>query len=238
MKKRLISIVLTVVILFVTAVFPESPLQQTALAYPGDEITTTLPDGTSYVYKEEPGFHTYDATDPQAMVLFSSSRVYNYAPQDPDGDGTYNHWNFSGNRCSATAMTEGTPGSVDYKAQNNSINYTDLDYFVRYLSGDFSTNGSVATPDQAVVMNNWGVTRMVGFQMVDPTPGDGNFPGVGGDSVYDYYFNVQINLNKYVDLTKYTHIYFDFWVSGAYEIRTPGLLNFVLCTESRQEIPY
>ena len=158
MKKRLISIVLTVVILFVTMVFPESPLQQTALAFPGDEITTTLPDGTSYVYKEEPGFRAYDENDPQAMVLFSSSLIQNWAPQDANGDGTYNYWNLSGNHCSATAMTEGTSGSVDYKAQNNTINYTDLDYFVRYLSGDFSTNGSVATPDQAVVMNNWGVT--------------------------------------------------------------------------------
>ncbi len=230
MKKRLISIVLTIVILFVTVVAPRTPLRQTArAAFPGEEVTTTLSDGSSYVYKEEPGFYTYDATDPQAMVLFSSSRVYNYASQDPDGDGVRNYWHFNGNSCSATAMTEGTGGSVDYKAQNNSINYADLDYFVRYLPGDFSTSGTPASDDQALVMNNWGVTRMVGFQMVDPTPGDEDFPGTGGDTTYDYYFNIQINLNKYVDLTKYTHIYFDFWVSGDYEIRTPGLLNFVLC---------
>ena len=230
--KKILSLFLCVAILFAAIIFPESPFQKIVYAYPGDDVTMTLPDGSQYVYAEEPGYREYDETDPQAKLLFSTSRVNNWAPQDTNGDGVREYWNLSGNRCTSDSVTGGVAGSIDFKAQNNSINYGDLLYLPRYKSGDFSTNGEVATPDQELVLNKWGVTRMLGFRMVDPTPGDGNFPGVGGDSVYDYYYNIQINLNTDVDLTKYTHIYMDYWLSGHYEIRTPGLLNIAFCHSS------
>ena len=228
MPKRILSAFLSFIFVCLAVVWPNSPLEQTvSAAFAGETVTKTLSDGSSYTYVEEPGFKEYNPNDPNAMVLFSSSTIKDWVPKASDSDGVENdYWSFGTNHVSAGAIGTGTGGDINFTAQGNN-NYANLKYFVRYKSGDPYTNGSVATDDQLLVLNTWGVTRMLGVQMVDPTPGDGSFPGVGSDN-YDYYYNFQVYFNRSVDLTKFTHLYFDFWVSSDYTIRTPGQINLAL----------
>ncbi len=215
MKKRLISIVLTVVILFVTMVFPESPLQQTTLAFPGDEITS---DG--YTYIDEPGFREYNENDPNQYLLFSTAQTTD--------------WLASGTNymvLSPIGTASGTASRNGYiHFSNANSNTTGIHYNVIQRDGG---NGATPSADQTLVMDAWGVDRMVYFYTSDSDMnaegGTGVFDGVVDDgSSWHYYYNLKFRFPFAVDLTKYTHLYFDFWISGGYTKGTAGQLNVAL----------
>ncbi len=221
MKKQVLSLFLCVVMVFVAVVAPRTPLRQTAQAAEGD--TVTLSDG--YTYIVEPDYMSYDATHPNQYLLFTTDTVNNWYKYD-----TYL-------QMSPHGTSSGAPSGNGYINFTNAAGgVTGIHYDVLKRDASYG-NGSLADESQKKIMDGWGVNKMCYFYTDDSdmnaAGGTGVFDGtVTGGGGWHYYYNLKFKFPSPVDLTKFTHVYFDYWITSGYVRGTPGQLNIAFWDNS------
>ena len=208
--KRMASVFLCCVLLFVTIASTPGPLVPTARA-------AYIAIGTDNYYTLAVK-KTYDPYSPTDFLLFSTEHI--------------NGWDASlSSYPNETFLTSGGASAGAPGSDNNCHFYynngqgkgagTPKGYNVVKKSADISPSGAggVATSDQLSVLNYFGADKMLGIWTADSSNTQ------DGSDGWTYWYDLKIIFNHPIDFTKFTHIYFEFWVSKYYEAGRPGQLN-------------
>ncbi len=203
--------------LFTALVYTDTPLvEQVYAAHPGETVTSN-----GYTYIQEMGHQTYNTADPESILLFDTAHVANWASYT-------SYWDMTSIGTSYTTPGAAPQGRINYQTDAGTI--TGLNYRVLRHSSDGATSGDTATAGsvEEKMLTNWNRTRMAAFWSTTAS--------TASDSTYHYWYILNMKFNSNVDLSKMTHLYFDFWVSSNYAKGRKGMINIALWDDATGSI--